>query len=99
MSAFPVDAILPDLAASLAANRTTVLQAAPPGCGKTTRVAPFLLDAAWLKGRKILLLEPRRLAARTAAASWHANAASGRRNHRLPHPSRTPCRAARASNS
>ncbi len=67
MSAFPVDAILPDLAASLAANRTAVLQA-PPGTGKTTRVAPFLLDAAWLKGRKILLLEPRRLAARTAAA-------------------------------
>lgn len=55
MSAFPVDAILPDLAASLAANRTAVLQA-PPGTGKTTRVAPFLLDAAWLKGRKILLL-------------------------------------------
>ena len=64
---FPVDAILPGLAASLAANRTAVLQA-PPGTGKTTRVAPSLLDAAWLKGRKILLLEPRRLAARAAAA-------------------------------
>ncbi|NLF99216.1 MAG: ATP-dependent helicase HrpB [Lentisphaerae bacterium] len=67
MSVFPVDAILPGLAASLAANRTAVLQA-PPGTGKTTRVAPSLLDAAWLKGRKILLLEPRRLAARAAAA-------------------------------
>jgi len=67
VSVFPVDAILPGLAASLAANRTAVLQA-PPGTGKTTRVAPFLLDAAWLKGRKILLLEPRRLAARAAAA-------------------------------
>jgi ATP-dependent helicase HrpB len=44
-----------------------VLQA-PPGSGKTTRVAPFLLDAPWLKGRKILMLEPRRLAARGAAA-------------------------------
>ncbi|MDR2849497.1 MAG: ATP-dependent helicase HrpB [Verrucomicrobiota bacterium] len=64
---FPVDAILPALAASLAANRTVVLQA-PPGSGKTTRVAPFLMDAPWLKGRKILLLEPRRLAARAAAA-------------------------------
>ena len=64
--AFPVDAILPALAASLAANRPVVLQA-PPGSGKTTRVAPFLLDAPWLHGRKILMLEPRRLAARAAA--------------------------------
>jgi len=64
---FPVDAILPSLAASLAANRSVVLQA-PPGSGKTTRVAPFLLDAPWLKDRKILMLEPRRLAARAAAA-------------------------------
>ena len=63
---FPVDAILPDIAASLAANRSVVLQA-PPGSGKTTRVAPFLIDAPWLRGRKILLLEPRRLAARAAA--------------------------------
>jgi len=64
---FPVDTVLPALAASLAANRTVVLQA-PPGSGKTTRVAPFLLDAPWLCGRKILMLEPRRLAARAAAA-------------------------------
>jgi ATP-dependent helicase HrpB len=64
---FPVDRVLPALAASLASNRTVVLQA-PPGSGKTTRVAPFLLDAPWLAGRKILLLEPRRLAARAAAA-------------------------------
>ncbi len=63
---FPVDAILPEIAASLAANRPVVLQA-PPGSGKTTRVAPFLMDAPWLRGRKILLLEPRRLAARAAA--------------------------------
>ena len=64
--AFPVDAILPDLAASLAANRSVVLQA-PPGSGKTTRVAPYLMDVPWLRGRKILLLEPRRLAARSDA--------------------------------
>ena len=63
---FPVDDILPALAVSLAANRPAVLQA-PPGSGKTTRVAPFLLDAPWLLGRKILMLEPRRLAARAAA--------------------------------
>ena len=48
----PVDTILPALAASLSANRPVVLQA-PPGSGKTTRVAPFLLDAPWLHGRKI----------------------------------------------
>ena len=64
--ALPVDAVLPAVAASLEANRPVVLQA-PPGSGKTTRVAPFLLDAAWLRGRKILMLEPRRLAARAAA--------------------------------
>jgi ATP-dependent helicase HrpB len=64
---FPVDAVLPDIAASLAANRSVVLQS-PPGSGKTTRVAPYLMDAPWLRGRKILLLEPRRLAARAAAA-------------------------------
>ena len=63
---FPVDTILPALAASLAANRAAVLQA-PPGSGKTTRVAPFLMHAPWLKGRKIIVLEPRRLAARAAA--------------------------------
>lgn len=62
----PVDAVLPAVAASLAANRPVVLQA-PPGSGKTTRTAPFLLDAPWLRGRKILMLEPRRLAARAAA--------------------------------
>lgn len=66
-SVFPVDAILPACAASLAANRLVVLQA-PPGSGKTTRVAPFLIDAPWLSGRKIVMLEPRRLAARAAAA-------------------------------
>src|SRR5574344_2548132 len=63
---FPVDTILPALAASLAANRSVVLQS-PPGSGKTTHVAPYLMDAPWLRGRKILLLEPRRLAARAAA--------------------------------
>ena len=62
----PVDAVLPELLAALAASTAAVL-IAPPGAGKTTRVPPALLDAPWLEGRKILLLEPRRLAARAAA--------------------------------
>ncbi|MFA7172789.1 MAG: ATP-dependent helicase HrpB [Kiritimatiellia bacterium] len=63
----PVDQILPQVCASLETGRNVVLQA-PPGSGKTTRVAPALLCQSWLKGKKILLLEPRRLAARAAAA-------------------------------
>lgn len=62
----PIHEVLEDLAAALAASNTAVL-AAPPGAGKTTVVPLTLLDAAWLEGRKILLLEPRRLAARAAA--------------------------------
>jgi len=62
----PIDAILPDLLAALAGGTRLVLEA-PPGAGKTTRVPPALLDAAWLGRRKILLLEPRRIAARAAA--------------------------------
>jgi ATP-dependent helicase HrpB len=65
-SSLPVDAILPDLRAALVAGTRLVLEA-PPGAGKTTRVPPALLDAGWLDGRKILLLEPRRIAARAAA--------------------------------
>ena len=66
LSNLPVCAVLPDIAYALAANRAVVLQA-PPGSGKTTLVAPSLLDAPWLQGRRIILLEPRRLAARAAA--------------------------------
>ena len=62
----PVRAVLPEVARCLGANRPVVLQA-PPGSGKTLLVAPSLLDAPWLQGRRILLLEPRRLAARAAA--------------------------------
>ncbi len=62
----PIDALLPELLHTL--NRhTTVLLQAPPGAGKTTRVPPALLAADWRDGRKILMLEPRRLAARSAA--------------------------------
>lgn len=62
----PVRAVLPEIGRHLAANRTVVLQS-PPGSGKTTLVAPSLLDAPWLGGRRIVLLEPRRMAARAAA--------------------------------
>jgi ATP-dependent helicase HrpB len=65
-TSLPVDVILDDLAAELAHARSAVL-VAPPGAGKTTRVPLALIDASWLKGRKIIMLEPRRLAARGAA--------------------------------
>ncbi len=62
----PIDAALPALLAALQ-SRANVVLVAPPGAGKTTRVPLALLDAPWLKGRKILVLEPRRIAARGAA--------------------------------
>lgn len=66
MTSLPIEPVLPALAASLAAARAAVL-VAPPGAGKTTRVPLALLDASWLDGRKIVMLEPRRVAARAAA--------------------------------
>lgn len=62
----PVDEVLPQVLAALEAHGTAVLVAAP-GAGKTTRVPPALLSAAWRGDRTILVLEPRRLAARAAA--------------------------------
>lgn len=62
----PIEAVLSDLQTALAALPCAVLQA-PPGAGKTTLTPLFLKDAAWLGNRKIVLLEPRRLAARAAA--------------------------------
>ena len=64
---FPVETIIPQIRDSLERNRDVVLRA-PPGSGKTTCVPPALLDAPFLKGKKILMLEPRRLAARSCAA-------------------------------
>ncbi|MCE6957999.1 ATP-dependent helicase HrpB [Cereibacter sphaeroides] len=61
----PIDAALPELVAALRSRRMAVLQA-PPGAGKTTRVPLAMLDAGLCEGR-IILLEPRRLAARAAA--------------------------------
>jgi len=66
MSSLPIDVILAPLRQALAENTALVLQA-PPGAGKTTRVPLALLDAPWLAGRRIIMLEPRRLAARAAA--------------------------------
>jgi len=63
----PIDDALPRLTVALAANHAAVL-VAPPGAGKTTRVPLVLLDQPWAASKKILLLEPRRLAARAAAA-------------------------------
>jgi ATP-dependent RNA helicase HrpB len=62
----PIDAVLDELARTLADNNAAVL-VAPPGAGKTTRVPLALLDAPWLKGKKIIMLEPRRIAARASA--------------------------------
>ena len=62
----PIDAILPELKAVLEQTATALLQA-PPGAGKTTRVPLALLDAPWRGDGRILMLEPRRLAARSAA--------------------------------
>ncbi|HEY5827841.1 MAG TPA: ATP-dependent helicase HrpB [Hyphomicrobiaceae bacterium] len=63
----PIDAVLDDLRTALAAHPSAVL-VAPPGAGKTTRVPLALMDEGWLGARKILVLEPRRIAARAAAA-------------------------------
>lgn len=62
----PIAAVLPQLRSALAEGTRAVLSA-PPGAGKTTAVPPALLDAPWLEGRRIVMLEPRRLAARAAA--------------------------------
>ena len=61
----PINNIIPDLLNTLE-SQTTILLQAPPGAGKTTRVPLALMDAPWREGRKILMLEPRRLAARSA---------------------------------
>ncbi|HKJ09783.1 MAG TPA: DEAD/DEAH box helicase, partial [Gammaproteobacteria bacterium] len=64
--ALPIDAVLPRLRRALAGDGNVVLQA-PPGAGKTTRVPLALLAEPWLADRRIVMLEPRRLAARAAA--------------------------------
>src|SRR5437868_6525513 len=67
----PIDDVLPNLLAALQRQRCAVLRA-PTGAGKTTRVPPALLDAGVVPRGRILLLEPRRLAARAAAGRMAA---------------------------
>lgn len=71
MSTLPIEDVLPALRRSLTQGRNALLTAAP-GAGKTTGVPPALLDAPWLEGKKLLMLEPRRLAARAAASRMAA---------------------------
>src|SRR5437667_169737 len=62
----PIDAVLDELSRTLERSNAAVL-VAPPGAGKTTRVPLALLDAPWATGKKIIVLEPRRIAARASA--------------------------------
>ncbi len=63
----PIEAALPEVRAALTAHRNLVL-VAPPGAGKTTRVPPLLLDLPELRAQQVVLLQPRRIAARASAA-------------------------------
>jgi ATP-dependent helicase HrpB len=65
-SPLPIDAVLDELAGTLGSHNAAVL-VAPPGAGKTTRVPLALLDESWIKSKKIIVLEPRRIAARASA--------------------------------
>ncbi|WP_194457100.1 ATP-dependent helicase HrpB [Bradyrhizobium sp. CCBAU 53421] len=65
-SPLPIDAVLDELDRTLDRHNAAVL-VAPPGAGKTTRVPLALLDAPWARGKKIIVLEPRRIAARASA--------------------------------
>src|SRR6516165_1021208 len=69
--ALPIDDALPELRSALATHSSAVL-VAPPGAGKTTRAPLELLDEPWADGKRLILLEPRRLAARAAAARMAA---------------------------
>ncbi|GFM58158.1 ATP-dependent helicase [Pseudomonas cichorii] len=66
MISLPIDVVLPALRQALTSRHEAILEA-PPGAGKTTRVPLAMLDEPWLAGQTILMLEPRRLAARAAA--------------------------------
>lgn len=66
MQPLPIDPLLPEIVSSLRERSTLVLEA-PPGAGKTTRVPRALMDAEWSRNGQVIVLEPRRLAARMAA--------------------------------
>lgn len=63
---YPVEEVIPSLKAALTDNKIVILQA-PPGAGKSTIVPLKLMEEEWLGGKKIIMLEPRRLAARSVA--------------------------------
>ena len=63
---FPIQEIIPELKTTLNNNPVIILQA-PPGAGKSTILPLQLLNEPWLKGKKIIMLEPRRLAAKSVA--------------------------------
>ncbi len=67
MQTLPITQIIPKVKEKLLTHSRLVLQA-PPGAGKTTALPLALLNEPWLKGKKIIMLEPRRLAVRTSAA-------------------------------
>src|SRR5678815_1573982 len=71
MIPLPIDDVLPQVVAALRQRDCAVLRA-PPGTGKTTRVPPELLDAGFANSGKILVLQPRRVAARATAARMAA---------------------------
>ncbi|MGH8171263.1 MAG: ATP-dependent helicase HrpB, partial [Steroidobacteraceae bacterium] len=66
VSGLPIDEALPELRRALAEHPSAVLTA-PPGAGKSTVVPLVLLEEPWAAGKRILMLEPRRLAARAVA--------------------------------
>lgn len=72
MASLPIDSVLAELRSALGDSTRIVLQA-PPGAGKTTRVPLALIDEPWVAGRKLVILEPRRLAARAAARRMAAS--------------------------
>ena len=70
-SGLPIDEVLPELRSVLLRHRNAVVEA-PPGAGKSTVVPIALLDEPWLRGGKLIMLEPRRLATRAVAARMAA---------------------------
>jgi ATP-dependent helicase HrpB len=90
----PIDVVLPDLLAALRAPGRALL-IAPPGAGKTTRVAPALLNDSWCTGQ-VLLLVPRRLAAR-AAAEYMADARGEAAGATIGYQTRLDSKAGRAT--
>jgi ATP-dependent helicase HrpB len=65
-SDLPIEDVIPQIVEALR-NETRLVISAPPGAGKTTRVPLTLISEAWTEGRKLILVEPRRIAARAAA--------------------------------